>query len=186
MKVLTFSRQFPAGHPKAGQPTEFVEKILLGLLHSEEITTGRCIELARSVFDKDHPLCSYNAIRGYVCSPLKFHTIRSGSRWKAGEMASLRVWSDKPYRSKQIEFAQVEIVKVWEIEITIVNGAIGIKINGVSVKGLAGPGIAKNDGLEWIDFVNWFNIHPKKKHQVFTGQIISWSDKVNYDTLTEK
>jgi hypothetical protein len=95
-------------------------------------------------------------------------------------MASLRIWSGLPYRSKQIEFAQVEVKKVWEIEITIVNGAIGIKINGVTIKGMAGPGIAKNDGLEWIDFVNWFNIHPKKKQQVFTGQIICWNDKIEY------
>lgn len=28
MKVLTFSRQFPKGHPKAGHPTWFVEKVL--------------------------------------------------------------------------------------------------------------------------------------------------------------
>jgi hypothetical protein len=181
MRVLTFSRHFPAGHPKKGQPTDFVEKILLGLLHSEEITTGRCIELARSVFDKDHPLCSYNAIRGYVCCPLKFHTIRSGSRWKAGDMASLRVWSDKPYRSKQIEFAQVEIVKVWEIEISefwFINDGI-LEYNQVVE-------LAKNDGLEYADFVNWFNIHPKQKDNVFKGQIICWSPTINYTPLTEK
>jgi len=181
MRVLTFSHHFPAGHPKVGQPTGFVEKVLLGLLHSEEITTGRCIELARQVFDKDHPLCSYNAIRAYVCNPLKFHTIRAGSRWKPGDMASLRVWSGLLRRSKQIEFAQVEIKRVWEIEVSefwFVNGHI-LEYDQVVE-------LAKNDGLEYSDFVEWFKIHPKQKDYVFKGQVISWSSEINYTPLIEK
>jgi len=116
----------------------------------------------------------------YNCTMPKGHTIRAGNRWKAGDMASLRVWSDKPYRSKQVEFAQVEVKKVWPVQIKLVSGTIGIKVNGIDIKGLAGPGIAKNDGLEWIDYVNWFNVHPKKVLQMFTGQIICWNQNIQY------
>ena len=35
--------------------------------------------------------------------------------------------------------------------------------------------IAKNDGLEVSDFLNWFK-HPSN----FSGQIICWSDSVEY------
>lgn len=166
MKVLTFSRHFPKGHAKAGQPTYFVEKVFASL--------------------KDKVVPDPLAIPGFIwaqfqdCTFPKGHTIRSGSRFKPGDMAGLRVWSDKPYRSKQIEFAQVEVKKVWDIKIHIINGSVGVNVNGEAMKGVQAPRIARNDGLEWIDFVNWFNIHPKKKQQVFTGQIICWNDSIEY------
>lgn len=163
MKVLTFSRFFPKGHPKHGQPTWFVEKIMAGLADT----------VPGWVMKKDFVL--YDWYRYYNCTTLKHHTIRVGDRWKSGDMASLRVWSDKPYRSKQVEFAQVEIKKVWNIEVCefcFINNNI---MEHIQVKELA-----KNDGLLYTDFVNWFNIHPKKQGPVFKGQIICWSDKVNY------
>lgn len=167
MKVLTCSRAFPKSHPKSGQSTFFVEKIWtcpnVSIINGD-LLQGELLNLQR---------------HEYLYYP-KGHTIRAGSRFKAGDMASLRVWSDKPYCSKQIEFAQVEIKKVWPVQIKFVAGAIRIKINDVEMKGLAGPGIAKNDGLEWLDFVNWFNIHPKKQLQIFTGQIICWSNNIEY------
>lgn len=172
MKVLTFSRHFPKGHPKAGQPTHFVEKVEACLADT----------MPGWEMSKTFTLHEWDAY--YNCTMPKGHTIRAGSRWKAGDIASLRVWSDKPYRSKQIEFAQVEIKKVWSVKITILNGSIGIKINDGKVSGLTGPRIARNDGLEWLDFVNWFNIHPKKKYRTFIGQIICWSDKVDYGAIT--
>lgn len=176
MKYIMCSRHFPKGHPKAGRPTYFVEKILLGLLQAEEITIGRCIELARHVFNKDHPVCSYNAIRTYDCRSFKHHTIRPNSRFKPGDMASLRVWSGAPYRSKQIEFAQVEVKKVWRVEI----GEFWWIDNNILEHNQVVE-LAKNDGLIYDDFVSWFNIHPKKKEQVFRGQIIAWSNEINYD-----
>jgi hypothetical protein len=165
MKVLTCNRAFPKGHPKAGQPTYFVEKIWAcpevsvlnaGLLKEEIINFQR---------------------HEYLFQP-KHHTIRAGNRFKVGDMASLRVWSDKPYRSKQIEFAQVEVKKVWSVEITMSHTFWTIQINGKTIYD-AEP-IAANDGLTLEDFVDWFTVHPKKKEQLFTGQIICWSDKIEY------
>lgn len=151
MKVITFSKQFPKGHPRAGEPTHFVQKVLHALC------TPKC-----------KPITS-------IGWPPKFHTIRAGSRWKAGDMASLRIWSGAPYRSKQIEFAQVEVKKVWTIEINhfwFINNFI---CEHEKIVKLAG-----NDGLEYNDFIRWFNIHPKKKGETFKGQIITWNDKINY------
>lgn len=178
MKVLTFSRHFPTGHPKAGQKTYFVEKVW-NTMRLPDFSLPK--EMRQYIHAYEQLLSPEQYLQGINVQDKKHHTIRSGSRWKPGDMASLRVWSDKPYRSKQIEFAQVEIVRVWEIEISefwFVNG--GILEHRQVVE------LAKNDGLEYTDFVNWFNIHPKQKDHVFKGQILTWSDKINYTHLTEK
>jgi hypothetical protein len=191
MKVLTFSRHFPTGHPKAGQPTYFIEQILNVTLPRGE----------NGIINRDNinpailPLINdFILLDG---ATRKHHTIRAGSRFKPGDMASLRVWSDKPYRSKQIEFAQVEVKKVWDVEIIQNEEDWVFKINGKQL-GWGIPDfnidqfieeLAKNDGLTTADFLNWFSMHPKKEQQTFTGQIICWSDQIEYGTpspLTEK
>lgn len=165
MKVLTFSRHFPKGHPKAGQPTYFVEKVFASL--------------------KDIIIPDPLAIPGFIwaqyedCKLPKGHTIRSGSRFSPGDMASLRVWSDKPYRSKQIEFAQVEVKKVWSVEIVISHTWWSFKIDGKFFGGDVAK-IANNDGLELQDFIDWFTIHPKSIDREFKGQIICWNDSIEY------
>lgn len=163
MKVLTFSRQFPKGHPKEGQPTRFPEKIMAYLADKVPNWTMK------------DDFILYDWHEYYNCTNHKHHTIRPGSRFKPGDIVSLRVWSDKPYRSKQIEFAQVEVKKVWEIEISafwFINNSILEHEKVIE--------LAKNDGLEYDDFISWFNIHPKKNNEVFRGQIICWSNEVNY------
>jgi hypothetical protein len=76
---------------------------------------------------------------------------------------------------------------VWPVE--IFNYGRDIRINGEFCEFDLAKSIARNDGLEWIDFISWFKMHPKKTGAIFTGQIISWSDKIYYahpSTLTEK
>lgn len=165
MKVLTFSRHFPKGHSRVGQPTHFVEKI------------EACLADSIPGWQMSPTFELHEWLPYYNCSMPKHHTIRAGSRFKPGEMASLRVWSGAPYRSKQIEFAQVEVKKVWSVEISefwwVDNKILE---HGQVVE------LAKNDGLSYDDFVNWFNIHPKKKEQVFRGQIICWNPDIDYNT----
>lgn len=173
MKVLTFSTAFPKGHPKASQPTYFVEKILRTIHDGQMIFDNIPHELQPLIDD-------YELVSGIYS---KHHTIRAGARWKPGDMASLRIWSDKPYRSKQIEFAQVEVKKVWPVTI-IIDDIFNPICSGDKV--LPTCIIAKNDGLECDDFVKWFMIHPKKAGAIFTGQIICWSDAIDYTPLTEK
>src|ERR1043165_7088741 len=171
MRVLTFSTSFPKGHPKAGSHTFFVERILSCIHDGQIVLDNICDDL--KPFINDFELIATGMPKG--------HTIRAGSRWKAGDMASLRIWSGVPRRSKQIEFAQVEVKKVWPVEIYIGNLIVEIRIDEMSQSLEQKEVIAKNDALELIDFVNWFKIPPKaKKGIAFTGQIITWSPSINY------
>lgn len=173
MKVLMVSRLFPKDHPKFGQQTWFVERIMA------------CLADKVPGWQMKDDFVLYDWYAYYNCTMPKSHTIRAGSRFKPGDMASLRVWTGLPYRSKQIEFAQVEVKKTWEIIIHKIANTLVWNVEGVgsgnfdslspSIKIIAG-----NDGLEVQDFIEWFAIHPKKKDDGFRGQIICWSPNINY------
>lgn len=117
----------------------------------------------------------------------KKHTIRPGSRWKPGDKFSARYWSGLPYRSKQKQFATLEIKKIWPI--TIVphhEHGYAIHIGDRYVADWTGTAnitireLAAHDGLTKKDFLDWFGCL-KKKIQPFSGQIICWNDKkINY------
>jgi hypothetical protein len=177
MKYIMCSRTFPAGHPKAGQFTYFPEKILNCFRENFQLPDS-----FKSWIDNYAALLKgEDYLKAVAVRDLKHHTIRSGSRFKPGETVSLRVWSGRPYCSKQIEFAQVEVKKVWDFCISDGNFSINtIQVGSFHPFCTELAVIAKNDGLDIIDFINWFAIHPKKKEHVFRGQIISWSNKVNY------
>ena len=128
-------------------------------------------------------------------SGIKKHTIRAGHRWKAGDMFSPRQWSGKPYRSRQIKlFSDMEVKKVYDVRIVPkpkkerVDGMLFVPL--VYIKRRYGASmlsdttwelvpsnttelIAKNDGLSIKDFIHWFD-------KDFEGQIISWSNDVEY------
>lgn len=166
MKILTFSTRFSAKHPRKGDATFFMEKILCGL----GITMQTIPPHLTPIINDFQMLCAPEEN--------KYHTIRGGNRWKAGDMVSLRVWSDKPYRSKQIEFAQVEIKRVQWFDIKMLDGALTWFIDD-KPRALFDAGscdaevLAKNDGLSVEDFVAWF---PSE----FSGQIICWHADINY------
>lgn len=173
MKVLVVSRSFPSGHPKKGQPTYFVEKILNALrFASGSLPSEMQAMIYRYEFNGG------NIERDFDLSIKKVHTIRVGARFKDGDMASLRIWSDKPYRSKQIEFAQVEVKRVIPIKIYINWANFNVYYENTDGRTLRMDldKVARNDGLSAEDFTSWFNIHPKTKASVFTGQIICWQD----------
>jgi hypothetical protein len=179
MRVLTFSRHFPKGHPKAGQPTYFVEKIWKSIWDDYPGASNPLYPYWEQ-YDQAFPLAFNDKENIHQHQP-KHTTIRAGNRWKASDMASLRVWSGVPRRSKQIEFAQVEVKKVWPVEIYVGNLIVEIKVDEVSQPLEGKEALARNDGLELIDFVNWFKMHPKAKKGIcFTGQVICWSDKIEY------
>jgi hypothetical protein len=168
MKVITFSRQFPVKHPKAGEQTFFVEKITRGL-HSQGV---RPWNIPDEIFNTE----AYYIVDG------KHHTIRAGNRWKVGDWFSPRIWSGKPYASKQIEFASpIQIKKIWEVCLNV-TAAEGFNwwIDGQVAATDEVVNMAKNDGLEINDFLNWFIIHPKTKREGFKGQILCWNENLSY------
>lgn len=191
-KVMTFSQAYPEYHPIAGEPTLFVEKLWLGLNHSGLISASRLCELSRETgiggFDM-------NNIRKCELEP-KFHTIRAGKRWKAGDKLSPRVWRGKAYQKAKDENGKIiektkenptpsqiiichdiEVKKVWDFSIreNIFDGGNQICIEGRPLSELEIWQVAKNDGLSVEDFLAWFKF-PKP----FEGQIICFSEKIEY------
>jgi hypothetical protein len=163
MRVITFSRTFPAYHPKAGQQTHFVEKIW------NSITELGLPHFKNKDFSDDF-MWSILPLSNYRC---KYHTIRAGNRWKVGDKFSPRVWSGKPYNSKQIIIApDIEIKKVWDFEIKDHRFIVDGMVKGIDEAILT---IAENDGLTIFGFMDWFKF-PKE----FKGQIICWNENINY------
>ena len=174
-KVITFSRVFPCYHPQKGDFTYFVEQIYNSLYEKSGDWSD--------AIDPDGKNTSYVIPLNHSIADKKHHTIRAGRRWKVGDKFSPRVWSDKPYKSKQIIIApDIEIKKIWDIEVSI--NDYGIKTICVSGKTFAiigeqiiGNGklqkLAKNDGLTTIQLHHWFE-------KPMEGQIICWNEKINY------
>ena len=188
-KIITFSTKFPAYHPKAGQPTYFVEKILSGLLKME--SKG----IADAIYESGKSL-SYNDVDSFLevveSQTPKFHTIRAGHRFKAGDYFSPRIWSGKPYNSPQIVIApDLKVEKVWNFEIRCEsNSSMRGDISNfcyidrkLVMDGKSQEILCKNDGLSIVDFEDWFKIEHDGEECTpvsFDGQIICWSKNVNY------
>jgi hypothetical protein len=164
MRVITFSRNFQATHPRRGEPTFFPEKIIISLgLETKYISEQKFNWLNDFSLALDAP---------------KHHTIRAGNRWKVGDFFSPRVWSGKPYASKQIEFAPpIQIKKVWPFEVDE-NGVPDV--NGTYLDEDELDTLTQNDGLRYEDFNAWILQPCYLKGKPFSGQIICWNDTVNY------
>jgi hypothetical protein len=93
---------------------------------------------------------------------------RRAEKINAGEaILSLRQWSGKPYRSKQVEFLKLEKIGVQRIKITnVVSDVFGdpivrkhhsLQVIIDKVRLINSLFIVKNDGLNEQDFKWWFN-----------------------------
>lgn len=169
-KVITFSRVFPAYHPKAGHPTFFIEKILNSFLMG-----------GNTIYTEDTGIDFLKSLSREMFNP-KHHTIRAGNRWKVGDKFSPRVWSGKPYNSKQIIIApDIEIKKIWDVKVekeVYYNENTGVKvITKISINGAHKTAnyepLAKNDGLSLDDLCHWFA-------KPMIGQIICWNENIEY------
>lgn len=156
------SRVFPAYHPRAGEPTYFVEKMWESIY----------LENPEWLQDKLELQSTFALAQSGIYTP-KHHTIRAGHHVKPGDFIRLSVWSGKPYRSKQIVVApDIEVVSTWDFCKDLLAGEF--RMNGKEIAPEVLQQIANNDGLSIGDFTSWFN-------KPFTGQIICWSKTVNYD-----
>lgn len=134
-----------------GEPTNFKEKILAGVGF------------------------------GPIAGPPKIHTIRAGSRWKAGDLIHMAYGvRSKNYEqfNKGIEGLQ-RVVSVQEIEMEWFENAkqkgswiVKITIDGKFVHDPRETNrLAVNDGFaSFLEFFDWFS------HKDFKGQIIHWTD----------
>lgn len=172
-KVITFSRTFPTYHPKKGKGTNFIEKFLTSI--GLENLTKKQFEDCETLICGEAKGVLPEMIELYTP---KHHTIRAGNRFKAGDYFSPRVWSGKPYNSKQIILApDTEIKKVWNFKINRGGFYINDRLYDGEMEGHFEllEEIAKNDGLNRHDLIAWFK-YPKS----FDGQIICWNKNVNY------
>lgn len=158
---MMFAKEFPKTHPRAGQPTHFVEKIWAGLADQGLLMDG--IDFG------NYPADFYAYYKGVP----KLHTIRAGDRWKVGDVFSPKIWSGSPYRSKTITFAPpLTVVKTWAIS----HYPLHWTIEGKGIPDQLIVRIVMNDGLSWQDFMHWFP--PSAK--AWQGQIICWNSNINY------
>jgi len=185
-KVITFSRTFPAYHPRKCEQTNFVEKIHWWFWDNAKHGYASAYDMILDL-NKDVPkqiikdFIDSLDCDGFYKGIEKNQTIRAGNRWKVGDWFSPRVWSGQPYNSKQIIIApDIEIKKVWNIEIDLVDQYEGVYIVTESGEiAINEEELSKNDGLTVNDFYDWFDT-PKNRKQVFKGQIICWNENIEY------
>lgn len=144
--VITLSSVFPTTHPRKGKGTAFAPAFRNGQ------TCLKCKE-------KNPALCM-----GDCFSIRKIHTIRANYPLWAKRIAqiqngeavlSVRQWTGKPYRSKQVEIARLSAedgVGIQELRLTDLTRPT--TINGTRVEL---PVLAQNDGLSFDDWFFWFN-----------------------------
>lgn len=171
-KVITFSRYYPTMHPRKYERTHFVEKIHKALnLRFNNISIIQKIGSYNNYSDLMLPeYQEFFKEYSYADYQPKIHTMRAGKRWKTGDKASLRIWSEKPYRSKQIIIApEITIPRVADIEIDEVGFC---QLDGLDVKTPeVMSALIANDGLNRKDFESWF-----EKSLPFSGQLIFLTD----------
>ncbi|MGB8704519.1 MAG: hypothetical protein WCD31_05790, partial [Gillisia sp.] len=125
--VLIISEFFPKSHPRAGEDTWFYEKII----NETKIHTIR----------KNFPLWEK-----------RVKEINAGKAY-----LSVRAWSGKPYRSKQVEL--IDITEVGIERLNYYAKPDHFCIDGFETD-LSFETLAKNDGLSLADFKAWFNPFP--------------------------
>jgi len=184
--TLGFKQKFPWG-----EPTYFREKILasVGYGISTNVDTG-----TKDIIKSNHVIVT-NAIFGQIKHP-KLHSIRAGSRWKAGQKIHMAYGvRTKNYEQFNKDIPELEFVKsVQSIRLTWVykNAYIETKLPLRKITGPYGEfeyypviwidgrnineseatieRLAINDGFDTVnDFFRWFN-------KDFTGQLIHWTN----------
>lgn len=126
--VILLSERFLKGHPKAGQPTEFVEKFLS--------------EIKKHTIRNNYPLWEK-----------RINEVLQGKA-----IISLRVWEDKPYRSKQRIIKDLTVSDGVGIQLLDCDKPFAWEIDEKGLDKSIMSTLANNDGLSYEDFDSWFDI----------------------------
>lgn len=164
--VITLSRKFPKGHRKEGEPTFFKEQLQNAILADAGVSACDCCKYET----RDCGACGHEATKFHK----KLHTIRANyDLWakrfeqiKRGEACiSVREWTDKPYRSPQIEIARLTRehgIGLQKLTFRRVE-QITSRTLVTGVPALLGYApcfdareLASNDGLDFEDWRSWF------------------------------
>lgn len=151
--VITLSSVFPTTHPRKGKGTAFAPSFRNG-------------QTCRKCKENTPALCM-----GECFSIRKIHTIRANyplwekriAQIQNGEaVLSIRQWTGKPYRSKQVEIARLTAedgVGIQKLE--FVNGNLGLPRIGIVYQ--RKQELAINDGLSFEDWFEWFKSYDLSK-----------------------
>lgn len=125
--VITLSKNFLKGHPKAGQPTDFKDKFISG----EKIHT----------------------IRGnYTLWEKRIKEVQEGKA-----ILSIREWIGVPYKEKQVIIKDLTCDDGIGIQkLTFKGGYFGSQFVDDAYRYAVLETPAKNDGLSFEDFKDWF------------------------------
>jgi hypothetical protein len=135
--VLTLSEFFPSTHIRKGEPTHFRDAFNAGQVFNRG---SECLYR--------HP--KKHTIRANY--PLWENRIAEIQQGKA--VLSIRQWTGKPYRSKQVEICKLTAEDGVGIQILkMIDLYRPTTINGHKVEL---PDLAANDGLTYKDWVEWF------------------------------
>ena len=144
--IITFSKKFPPGHPKVGEPTGF----------SDKLETGTKIHTIRSDSKGWWDKCA--------------EAINSGRKY-----LSMREWDGRPYNSSQTILGEREKIGLQKITMTY-SSEDELPQAWVDGKKVPVEELAKNDGLSVEDFVSWFFGTPLYKGNTFEGKVIQLTD----------
>lgn len=170
--VITLSPFFLKGHPKAGKPTRFRCKFLMG----RDFSDACAWDCSYDGKENTQRSCSRNAIveKGMPWNFPKIHTIRTNYKlWEkrirevqdGNAVLSIRQWSGKPYRSKQttiLNLIKDDGVGIQPLKITRCvdklddKECIAISVDGKTKANLTLEEIAHKDGLPFEDWAAWF------------------------------
>ena len=156
--ILTLSKNFPKTHKRAGESTDFIEKLVCSLS-----CPGEC-----AICDIDQTKFK------------KIHTIRSNfDLWskrieqvqKGEAILSIRYWSGKPYNSPQIKILELDQDSGIGVQAIVFpdNSLFNSTICGpefpksTGYKGANISELSKNDGLSIDDFREWFKLYNLSK-----------------------
>ena len=138
--VLTLSKAFPATHPRKGEPTGFVNKLI------------SATKQINGVWWKKHTIRA-----NYPLWAKRIAEVQLGE----AEL-SVRIWLGAPYRSKQAEVARLTKDDGVGIQkLVFWTGRIGYPTVGDYNPSM--KEIAHNDGLTTDDWVYWFNHYDLSK-----------------------
>lgn len=124
--VLTVSKEFPKTHKRSGESTNFVQEITN--LFTPKNTKVHTIRANYELWHK------------------RAEKINSGEA-----ILSIRYWIGKPYQTKQVEICRLERIGIQKLEHP--DYFLYAPIDG---KKIDWEYVAKNDGLSFEDFCEWF------------------------------
>ena len=131
--ILILSQTFPKGHSEVGKPTRFGASV------------SQCVKI-------------HTIRENYTVWENKIKEVLEGEAW-----LSIRIWEDKPYRSRQIELLSLDKnsgVGIQKLRSFDDVAAYFIGSNG-NVLPVSLQELANNDGLSLNEWKGWFKDNAK-------------------------